>query len=245
MSIKSLMKVGGVTMATVGLTMCNMGGVDPAPGPLQCSSLGDGMTLQATATLSGSKLKVEVSDGSFLATWKGTPSLSKVTGATVDNISVNGTTVTIILDVGRASDAGGADSGDAMADAGLSPSGSFTFTGQLTDGTVSCGVTRTFHFEIIGNSASVALLDEELPLRLRDPASIEVIDRRDREVELRAIGAREGDAVVWTATAGNVHHGEDSVRWQLPSEPGLYQIEVLVDRGKDGVSLDTLTLEVA
>ena len=35
------------------------------------------------------------------------------------------------------------------------------------------------------------------------------------------------------------------LRWRLPSEPGLYQAELVIDYGPQGLSFDTLALEVS
>jgi len=34
------------------------------------------------------------------------------------------------------------------------------------------------------------------------------------------------------------------VQWTLPTRPGIYQAEVLLDYGADGIAFDTLMLEV-
>jgi hypothetical protein len=72
-----------------------------------------------------------------------------------------------------------------------------------------------------------------------------MIRRDGLEVELRATGAAPSERVAWTPTAGAVELAADGrARWRLPSEPGVYQVEMLIDRGDDGFSLDTLALEV-
>lgn len=38
--------------------------------------------------------------------------------------------------------------------------------------------------------------------------------------------------------------GARRVRWTLPEEPGVYQAELLVDYGPDGLAVDTVMLEV-
>lgn len=230
-----------VSMATVGLTMCNSGGaVDPAPSPLVCRDGGND-EFGANGTVSGSMLTLRVN---AQESWKGTPSLSNVVGATVVSIAIlpnsNVGQVTIILDVS------GGDAGDA---GGPSTSGSFTLKGEITDGNVTCAVSHDFKWSISNGNVQIAALDDPLPLRRRDPASIEMMGRVDLpsgggEVQLRATGAGPKDSVTWTATDGSLAQDEGTVRWTLPSEPGLYQIEVLVDRGSDGVALDTLVMEV-
>lgn len=216
-----------ISVATVGLTMCNSGGaVDPAPQPLICSNVGDGGTLSASATANGSKITITIN--SFNGQWKSTPSVSNVVGATVVSITSNFGEATIVLDT--SSDAGG--------DAGTT-SGSFTLKGNLTDNTNTCPVARTFSF----NGAQITQR-EDMPPRDQTPATIEMMGRDEREVRLRTLGVKTDDTVVWTVTDGELRHEGGHVRWILPEEPGLYQVEVLVDRDRNGVALDTLVMEV-
>jgi hypothetical protein len=237
MTVKKLV----VSVATIGLTMCNSGGaVDPAPQPLVCNDSGDGSELHATATLSGTTLTIDI-ETPFDAQWKSTPSLSNVVGGNVKSIKSSGSMATIVMDVSGSID-GGVEAG--APDAGPSTGGSFTLKGEITDNRTTCSVSRTFTFTISLGSAQITRLEDSLPLRRHDPAGIEVMGRTEGAVELRATGARARDAVVWTATAGSLAHEDGTVRWTLPQEPGLYQIEVLVDRGGEGVALDTLVMEV-
>jgi hypothetical protein len=225
-----------VSIATVGLTMCNSGGaVDPAPQPLVCSNVGDGHTLSANASIAGKMMTITIST-SFDGQWKAAPTLSNVVGASVTSIKASGSEATIVLDFGSEAGAGdgGADGGTGLM------VGSFTLTGTLTDGSKDCPVTRTFHF----NGMQITQLEDSLPLRNHTPATIEVTGKTEREVRLRALGARLNDTVVWTATDGVLAQRDSEVLWTLPEEPGLYQVEVLVDRGGEGVALDTLVMEV-
>lgn len=231
MTIKKTLQISGVAVATLGLSTCSDGGaVDPAPPPLDCTSVGDGESLSATGTLLGQSLTITVSN-SASGTWSGTPTVTSTSGGQITGTSLVGANevqISIGVDISTSS-------------------GSFTLSGTLKswNGTPSCAVTRTFNYTISGNSVVVAIEDRALPLGARDRAAILIHRREGREVELRAGGVAPGGAVGWTATGGAVEvHEHDRVTWKLPEEPGLYQMELLVDRGREGLSLDTLTLEV-
>ena len=229
MTLKKTLKLSGVAVATLGLTTCSNGGaVDPAPPPLDCATVGKGETLSATGVLSGQFLLITVAN-SASGTWTTTPTVTGVTGATPGGVSLNGSAVEITLSPSASA-----------------TSGSFTLSGTLSGFEIAtpCPVTRTFTWTIGGNAVKVAL-DDRLPLGAREHAAIVIRRREGREVELHAPGLQPGGAVGWTATGGVVErHAHDRVTWRLPEEPGLYQMELLVDRGREGLSLDTLTLEV-
>lgn len=229
---KKTLMVGGVAVATLGLSTCIDGGaVDPAPGPLDCNAVGKGQRFNATGTLVDTELKIDIITGD--GRWKEAPQVSNVTGATLTNItfdSADSGLVTVVLGV----------------DPTTATSGSFTISGTLTgyEGE-TCPATRTFNFTLGDGGVTVASRDHALPLGTRDRAAIVVTRREGREVVLHAKGAPANAAIGWTATAGAIDaHGKDGATWRLPEEPGLYQIELLVDRGKEGLSIDTLTLEV-
>jgi hypothetical protein len=232
MSIRTSLMVCGVAVATIGLSTCKDGGaVDPAPGPLDCAALGKGETLVATGALVGQELTVTITTGAD-GSWKAAPQITAVTGATLGSVTVDsGTyqaTVVLTLDAGATS-------------------GAFTLTGTLVGyENDECAVTRTFHFEPgDGGGVTVAQRDGRLPLGGRERAAIVVTRRDGLSVDLHAAGVVTGAAVGWTATGGAVDaRGHDRITWRLPEAPGLYQIELLVDRGRDGLSVDTLTLEV-
>lgn len=63
-------------------------------------------------------------------------------------------------------------------------------------------------------------------------------------MRLRASGTDEC-AARWRVTAGTLERvGVVGAVWYLPSEPGFYQVEVVVDRGERGFGFDALALEV-
>src|SRR3954471_2063654 len=82
MTISKTLKLGGVAMATLGLSTCSDGGaVDPAPPPLDCTTVGKGQSLSATGTVSGQTLTVSITS-SAEAQWSGTPGVSNFNGVT-------------------------------------------------------------------------------------------------------------------------------------------------------------------
>ena len=65
MTISKTLRVGGVAMATLGLSTCSDGGaVDPAPPPLDCTTVGKGESLFATGTVSGQTLTIDITNSS-------------------------------------------------------------------------------------------------------------------------------------------------------------------------------------
>jgi hypothetical protein len=55
----------------------------------------------------------------------------------------------------------------------------------------------------------------------------------------------EGERVAWAPTVGAVKVSDAGhARRRLPPEPGVDQVEMLIDRGGEGSSLDTLAIEV-
>jgi hypothetical protein len=234
MDLKAL--VGSVTIATTGLTTCNNtgGAVDPPPPPLVCTDSGPG-PIAAMGTVAGSTLTVVASSNSYMSRWKAQPAVSGVTGGTLGKVtwdpSTNLSSLTIVISL-----------------SGTGPtSGSLTIDGTLFDGVTDCPVHQTLQFSVAaGGNVTVSLLEDALPLRSLVPASILVLNREGPAVDLAPMGASAGARVTWSATAGRlVVHQDGRATWSLPSEPGLYQIELLVERGEDGLAIDTLAMEVA
>ena len=124
--------------------------------------------------------------------------------------------------------------------------GSFALSGTLK-GYVgdSCPVSRTFQFRIENETVVVTVADE-LPLSGREAVRIALRSRRGRQVELEAESSAGGDSTLtWTVTAGEiVRQDGPRLSWRLPAEPGLYQAQLVVDRGPRGLSFDALALEV-
>lgn len=218
---------GVVTVATAGLSTCNCNGaVDPAPPPLVCSEVAGGEELFATAELNGTTMTVTIYSNVDGDWQDGSVKVTDPMGVTVTSVDPTGAHFELEL---------------------ASPtttSGSFIFSGTLEDyvGTI-CPVTRKYTFTIESSDVMLAIARPPLPLSHRDVAQILIADRKGHEVELAA--QTGGGRVVWSATGGQVEErGAGKIAWRLPREPGLYQIELVVDHGQSGLSFDTLTLEV-
>lgn len=218
-----------LAVATAGLTTCGVGAVDPAPEPLNCEDVAKGDDLSITGVKNGDYLTMTMNNATYNASWKENPTVTAVSGLTIDSVSK------------------AKDSSDieilATLDAGAT-SASFTVAGTMSDGDVDCATSRTFNVAVdaMGEVEITELFD--LPISPRRHAAIEMLGREGMEVTLRASGA-ESAPVTWTPTGGTITRGADGqARWTLPSEPGVYQVEMLIDHGESGFSLDTLTLEV-
>lgn len=230
LSKKNLVR-GLVTMATAGLSTCiDNGAVDPAPPPLECNDVGDGQSLSASATLEGTTLTVRIASSAD-ATWGESSDATDLVNLTLTGTpTIESGEVVLVFEL-------------APADA---TTASFAFSSSLVgwDGG-SCPVKRKFTVTIDGADIKVAIARPrgELPLARRDVAAILVAGREGREIDLETLA--EGGRVEWSVTGGELsERGPGKMRWRLPEAPGLYQAELVVDRGRAGLSIDTLTLEV-
>jgi hypothetical protein len=224
---KKLAAGTSVALATAGLSSRNdNGAVDPPPPPLECNTVDNGETLSATATVTGRELRTTIRNVSY-SSWA-TVAITAVTGGTARAVAPAEPLVVVI---------------DLTDD--TTTSGSFTLSGTLQGGGTRCAVSRTFTFTIGPNGVVVASAGD-LPLSARQQARIALVSRDGHDVELSAStpfsGAR---TITWTVTGGEmVSQDGPRLRWRLPSEPGLYQAELVVDYGPRGLSFDTLALEV-
>lgn len=224
---KKLAAGTSVALATAGLSSCNdNGAVDPPPPPLECNTIDQGETLGATATASGRELRVTIRNTSF-ARWT-TAAITAVAGGSARPVTP-AEPLLVVID---------------LADDTVT-SGSFTLTGVL-QGATPCAVSRTFTFTIRPDGVVVALAGE-LPLPARQQARIGLVARDGHDVELEATTAFLGTrTITWSVTGGEmITQDGPRLRWRLPSEPGLYQAELVIDYGSRGFSFDTLALEVS
>jgi hypothetical protein len=159
-------------------------------------------------------------------------------------------------DLAVATDDGGISDGGAPpdmsqigSDAGITPpvqNISFTLNGTISNTMPSpCNFSRAFQIAIYRDGA--VQVTEALPLRARQPARIAIVRRDDDELHLEARTRYRGQRTVeWRVSDGEMVRTEgDRLVWRAPREPGLYQVELLVDYGDDGFALDTMTFEVA
>lgn len=221
---------GTVTLATLGLTTCNDGGggaVDPLPPPVLCKDVNQGQDLYAVGMLQDSTLTVGMNAQPGAAV--DTVYVTDVTGASLESADVSGAThiaLTFTLD---------ADTTSLV---------TFTVSGTYDLDGGPCNFTRAFTVTIDNGAVVVAQERIRVPLDVRRDVRIELVERDGVRLRLRAVGAA-GLSPVWRVTGGALEpEGNDGIVWRLPSEPGFYQVEVLVDRGEDGFMFDALSLEV-
>jgi hypothetical protein len=225
---KNLAAGASVALATAGLSHCNdNGAVDPPPPPLSCNTVDEGETLAASGTLSGTALQVTIRNSSP-SSWTAVE-VTSVRGGTLAAPPTAREPLEFTL---------------TLADAGVT-SGGFTLRGTLTGFGNACTVARTFNFTVSGTGVTIARAGE-LPLPARQQARIALVSREGTEVELLAATPFRGPQTIsWFVSAGTVIRRDGArLRWRLPQEPGFYQAELVIDYGPDGLSLDTLALEV-
>jgi hypothetical protein len=226
----------GFAIATTGLSSCNdSGAVDPPPPPLECNAVNAGQTLSATATLSGDTVDVRIRNDHSWALWR-VERVVAVSGATILETRVPGADRRDPLDVKLRLD------GPATTQA------SFTVEATMTDYRGdTCAVQRTFDITIADGGVRVTLTDvDPLPLAARQRAEIVLAGRRENVVELHARTPWRGPQdVSWSVTEGELDADRGPiVHWTLPSTPGIYQAELVIDFGNAGLALDMLLLEV-
>jgi hypothetical protein len=225
--------MASVSLATSGLSSCeDNGAVDPAPPPLQCDAVGAGQLLEAMAQRDGRQITVAVNTLTP-GLWMSAEVLAP------ENLTAVGTElntefgpVRIMLELVS----------DSVTEA------SFTFAGVLrdiSDDTVQCTVTRRFELIIRDNEVVVAQR-ASLPLQARQMPRLAIVEQRGRVVHIEAQTAYGGKSrAEWRVTAGSIQPiSANRVRWTLPDAPGMYQIDVVMDYGVDGVGFDAIALEV-
>jgi hypothetical protein len=110
-----------------------------------------------------------------------------------------------------------------------------------------CRVQRTFTISISPTGVQISSAStDELPLAARQRANIVVTQQQGRMVELVVRTPYLGPhQTSWSVNAGQLDVSTGSVvQWTLPPEAGIYQAELVVDFGTDGVAFDVLMLEV-
>jgi len=227
----------GVALATTGLSSCHdNGAVDPLPPPLECNTVSSGQSLAATAQQAADTVRVTVRNVHPTAVWQ-VLRVGDVAGGTLLEVALpqadsrDSLSVTIKLASDTTSQA------------------EFRVEAQLRDaaGGVLCHVARTFILTVTPGGIDVAVLNlDRLPLPSRQRAEIVLLGRDGRTVALEARTPYEGPhAVSWTVSGGTVDAGDGArVQWTLPEEAGIYQVELVLDYGVDGLAVDTMMLEV-
>ena len=226
-----------IAAATSGLTNCDgTGAVDPAPPPLLCDSVGTGQTLQAQVTLIATDtISVEVRNVGFYD-WA-VDSVTVVSGGAIEDLvlpqdntgSLSVLSFRLVLDEG-------------------STSAEFRVYATTSDLEKTCLIFRQFSVSSDGSTATVTLAPRsELPLSARHGVTIQLLAREGRVVTLEARTGYPGQKEArWSVPVGEVTEGpRDRVAWTLPEAPGIYQAEVVLDFGLDGVAFDALAVEVS
>lgn len=222
-----------IALATATLTTCNKdGAVDPAPPPADCN-------VPSTTELDGYGYK----DGS---------------GDLVISLSSPGEakySSTMITDVMGATLVSVSPHREYVIEIRLRPnppsatSGTFHVKTTVKDSKMAtCSVEKSFTFTITSSGVTVRNTRvAQLPLTVRYPASIAMVGHDGHTLELAGrTGYRGAHTTHWSVNAGVIEaQSGDRLRWRLPDEPGLYQVELVIDYGEGGFAIDHMTFEVA
>lgn len=225
-----------VAVATSGLSSCHdNGAVDPPPPPLECNTVNMGQTLSASATRDADVVDVTVKNSLGFAGWRVDRVLA-LTGASL--VSTN-------LPAGASTDSLGVK---LQLESGTTSQATFSVEATMIGPSGEmCAVKRTFVLTISAGGVQVTLADmDRLPLGARQRVEIRLGDRDGRVVRLHAATPWRGQRVVsWAVSDGELDtRTGPTVRWTLPETPGIYQAELVIDFGDDGLGLDMLMLEV-
>jgi hypothetical protein len=241
MGIKDRLKkaaagAAGVAVATTGLSNCtDNGAVDPLPPPFSCNMVDAGQSLIGVATRSGDTVRVTLTQTAN-ATWE-ILQVTNVTGGTIAELTLPAARSTEQLKLAL------------RLDAPTTTTASFRVQARLygTQGEI-CDVARTFTLTINDGSVQITLVPaDSLPLAARQRAEIVLGGGVGRTVELEARTQYWGlYAAHWQVTGGALDRRDGPrVQWTLPAEPGIYQAELLLDYGVDGLAMDVLPMEVS
>lgn len=228
-----LRKGATIALATATLTTCNKdGAVDPAPPPSDCN-------FPSTTELSGYGYKGASGDLVIMLSSSGEAKYSS----------------TMITDLMGATLVSVSPDGSYQIEVTLRPNpptaltGTFHVKTTVTDSKMmTCSVEKAFTFTVTSSGVTVRNLRvAQLPLTVRYPASIAMVAHEGHTLELAArTGYRGEHSASWTVNGGVVEdQSGDRLRWRLPDEPGLYQVELVIDYGEGGFAIDHMTFEVA
>jgi hypothetical protein len=231
----------GVVLATGDLSGCGESiVVDPPPPPLSCSSVDQGQSLGATVQRVDRALTVlivHVAEYGEYGRWQSAEVIDPL-GVSVVNLVIapEGNYEALLMTLLLESEA--------------TATGAFTFHGVLVgSGGQQCTVNRTFTITVDGENVTIAQRQagsHDLPLATREPAQIVLAKQVGRDLELLAHTCYKGEYEArWTVTGGNAEPSfGERTSWRLPAEAGLYQARLVVDYGRDGLAVDSMTFEV-
>lgn len=213
---------------------------DAVPSPLQCDTVADGQMMQAEGSFVGDVLTITFSFKTYIEGsqgWKGTPTFGASQGlGTVTDVQVQGDNLVVTV----------------QSFPGFQQ-GQLFFDGELdgwgpppTYGTVACPVKRVFQVTAAdGGPPQIAELAPRAPqpLEQRPKLALTLLGAEGLTARVRAAGLLEGADVTLDTTGGAVSRDGNFLRWRLPAEPGLYQLEVVVRRG-GAIATSALAVEV-
>jgi hypothetical protein len=236
-SVTNVGKAAGIAAATAGLSTCqNSCGtvVDPAPPPLVCSDVAQGQSLRATARQEGNAVIASIQVTGSVSRWQ-INRVGDAVGATIASTTLPTSTAESLVVT-------------------LTPSSATTIQIDFTvEGVVTgfqseiCNVKRIFHVTVGTTGVQIAETNlDSLPLSARHGAQIAALGRTGKTLHLEARTTfGRPHRVSWEVTGGALDSTDaHRVAWTLPTEPGIYQAEVLLDYGADGVAFDAFMLEV-
>jgi hypothetical protein len=236
-SVTNFGRTAGIAAATAGLSTCqNSCGtvVDPAPPPLVCSDVAQGQSLRASARQEGNAVIASIQVTGSVSRWQINRVGDAVGGTIASTILPTSTAEQLVVTLDPAP--------------GSTIQIDFTVEGVLTGfQSETCNVKRIFHVTVgtIGVQIAETNLDS-LPLSARHGAQIVAMGRAGRTLSLEARTTYgRAHRVSWEVTGGELDTSNaHRVAWTLPNDPGLYQAEVLLDYGADGIAFDAFMLEV-
>lgn len=206
---------------------------DPVCGPYyHCDS--EGSSIKPEAALDGSTLTIRLRTFLYYESWE-QPIEVEVEPAlgTLVSSEVQGDDIVILVEL-----APGATGGDIVFDGVRKDECSYG-SGEV------CDVHRTFHVDLAdgGQPAISRRLEPERALELRPRVKLALVETGDAWARVRALGAVGGATVRFEAAQGTLDAEGAEARWSLPGRPGLYQLEVVVQKG-GAIATDAVIVEV-
>lgn len=212
---------------------------DAVPPPLECSVVKEGQMIGPSATLDAGTLTIDLGFKDYVEgaiAWSATPSISVAPelGA-LGAVTVQGTSLTLTVTLTP-----GATKGTVTLTGDLAGFGPPPGYAQIT-----CPVTRVFNVDLGGASPQIAEAAPLVPLPIdqRPRFALALVGADGLRARVHAAGVPEGAAVEIDATGGEARREGAFVDWVLPAEPGLYQLEVVVRRGRS-IATSALAVEV-
>ena len=213
---------------------------DAVPAPLVCTEVDHGQMMKAEGSVVGDVLTVTFSFDHYVEGsqgWDGKPTIYASQGlGMVTGVEVQGETLVVTV-----KSFVGSDGGQLFFDGKLAG-----FGGPPSYGTIDCAVSRVFEVKfVVGGAPTIAenTAAPALPLEQRPKLALTLVGADGLDARVRAAGVLEGSDVELDTTGGAVTREGDFLRWRLPAEPGLYQLEVVMRRG-GAIATSALAVEV-